>query len=63
MTSVVRTKYPHRVNFTFQGKDGQITLDHILSVSKIRLRKKLGVMDEKICREVCGTLTEFFSFD
>ncbi|MBD1393836.1 type II toxin-antitoxin system PemK/MazF family toxin [Mucilaginibacter glaciei] len=55
--------YPHRVNCTFQGKDGQIALDHIRSVSKLRLVKKLGLMDENTCRQVCETLTEFFSFE
>ena len=55
--------YPHRVNCVFQNKSGQIALDHIRSVSKLRLIKKLGVMDEKTCRKVCETLTEFFSFE
>lgn len=62
MTSVIRT-YPHRINCTFQNKNGQIALDHIRSISKQRLVKKLGMMDEKICRQVCETLIEFFSFE
>lgn len=62
MTSVIRT-YPHRVNCTFQNKNGQVALDHIRSISKQRLVKKLGEMDEKICRQVCETLTEFFTFE
>ncbi|HWZ16107.1 MAG TPA: type II toxin-antitoxin system PemK/MazF family toxin [Mucilaginibacter sp.] len=63
MTSVVRSYYPHRVNCTFQNKSGQIALDHIRSISKLRLVKKLGTMDEKTCRQVCDTLAEFFSFE
>lgn len=55
--------YPHRVNCTFQNQSGQIALDHIRSVSKLRLVKKLGIMDEKTSRQVCETLTEFFSFE
>ena len=62
MTSVIRN-YPNRVNCTFQNKNGQIALDHIRSVSKLRLIKKLGVMDEKTCKQVCKTLTDFFSFE
>jgi mRNA interferase MazF len=62
MTSGIKS-YPQRVNCTFQNKSGQIALDHIRSVSKIRLKKKLGVMDEKTCKKVCETLTEFFSFE
>ena len=61
MTTVVRT-YPNRVECTFQNKKGQIALDHIRSISKLRLIKKLGVMDEKTCIQVCKTLTDFFSF-
>jgi mRNA interferase MazF len=62
MTSAIKP-YPHRVNCTFQNKKGQIALDHIRSVSKLRLIKKLGTMDEKTCRLVCETLIEFFSFE
>jgi mRNA interferase MazF len=62
MTTVTRG-YPNRVECTFQNKKGQIALDHIRSISKLRLIKKLGVMDEKTCRQVCETLTEFFSFE
>jgi mRNA interferase MazF len=63
MTSAIRVYYPHRVSCTFQNKTGQVALDHIRSVSKLRLVKKLGVMDEETCRKVCDTLTTFFSFD
>ena len=62
MTSAIKP-FPHRVNCTFQNTSGQIALDHIRSVSKLRLIKKLGTMDEKTCRLVCETLTEFFSFE
>src|SRR5260221_5497151 len=56
VTSAIKP-YPHRVNCVFQNKSGQIALDHIRSVSKLRLIKKLGVMDEKTCKKVCETLT------
>jgi mRNA interferase MazF len=62
MTSAIKN-YPNRVDCTFQNKKGQIALDHIRSISKLRLIKKLGIMDEKTCRQVCETLTEFFSFE
>jgi mRNA interferase MazF len=55
--------YPQRVNCVFKGKSGQVALDHIRSVSKLRLVKKLGTMDEKTSRLVCHVLTEFFSFE
>jgi len=62
MTSAIKP-YPHRVECTFQNKKGQVALDHIRSVSKLRLIKKLGVMDEDTCRQICLTLTELFSFE
>ena len=62
MTSASKP-YPNRVDCTFQNKSGQIALDQIRSVSKLRLIKKLGIMDEKICKQVCETLTQFFSFE
>jgi mRNA interferase MazF len=62
MTSAIKN-YPNRIDCIFQNKKGQVALDHIRSISKLRLIKKLGVMDEKTCRQVCETLTEFFSFE
>jgi mRNA interferase MazF len=62
ITSAIKP-YPHRVDCVFQNTSGQIALDHIRSVSKLRLIKKLGVMDEKTSKKVCETLTEFFSFE
>ena len=41
LTSVGRD-YPSRVNCQFQGKAGQVALDHIRSVDKSRLVRKLG---------------------
>jgi mRNA interferase MazF len=62
MTSAFKP-YPHRVECTFQNKTGQIALDHIRSISKLRLIKKLGVMDEKTSRRLCNTLTQLFTFE
>jgi mRNA interferase MazF len=55
--------YPHRVGCTFRHKQGQIALDHIRSVSKLRLIKKPGGIDQSTCLELCNRLTEFFSFE
>jgi mRNA interferase MazF len=62
MTSVIKP-YPHRLECIFQSKKGQIALDHIRSVSKLRLIKKLGVMEQKTCMLLCDKLTAFFSFE
>jgi mRNA interferase MazF len=62
ITSAIKP-YPHRVNCTFQNRKGQVALDHIRSVSKLRLIKKLGSMDDKISKRVCEILIEFFSYE
>ncbi len=61
MTSRIRN-YPTRVNCDFQGVKGQIVLDQIRTVDKIRLVKKLGVIDKQTQKEVLQILQEMFSF-
>ena len=38
-----RRDYPSRVDCTFQGKEGQIALDHLRSVDKTRLEILIGM--------------------
>ena len=61
MTSRIRN-YPSRVTCVFQGTKGQIVLDQIRTVDKIRLIKKLGVIDDQSQYEVIQILQEMFSF-
>jgi mRNA interferase MazF len=53
--------YPSRVNCQFQGKDGQVVLDQIRTVDKLRLVKKLGKMDISTQRDVLAVLAEMFA--
>ena len=59
MTSAIKP-YPTRVTCVFQKHDGQVALDQIRSVDKIRFIKKLGVMDKRTCGIVCDVLAELF---
>ena len=52
--------YPSRISCTFQGKKGQIILDQIRTVDKIRLVKKLGKIDKKTENKVLSVLNEMF---
>ncbi len=52
--------YPTRVACTFQGKDGQVVLDQIRTVDKLRLARKLGRLKKKTQGEVLSVLTEMF---
>ena len=54
-------EYPSRVKCTFEGKDGQIVLDQIRTVDKIRLVKKLGKINVDSQKDVLTVLMEMFS--
>jgi len=53
--------YPTRVKCTFQGKDGQVVLDQIRTVDKVRLVQKLGRIDKRTQGEVLTVLAEIFA--
>ena len=53
--------YPTRVPCRFQGKDGQIVLDQLRTVDKVRLAKRLGQIDPETQRAVLATLGEMFA--
>ena len=53
--------YPTRVPCRFQGKQGQITLDQIRTVDKVRLVKKLGRIDTQAQSAVLSVLAEMFA--
>jgi mRNA interferase MazF len=61
LTSSIRD-YPTRVNCRFDGKSGQLAIDQMRSVDKIRLVKKLGTMDEETCKTLCSVLVEAFKY-
>jgi len=61
MTSTIKT-YPTRVTCVFQKRQGQIVLDQLRTIDKIRLAKKLGTMDEKTAKVVCDLLVQFFKY-
>jgi mRNA interferase MazF len=54
--------YPSRVDCMFQGKAGQVALDHIRSVDKTRLVRKLGILEANTAQEVCARLGELFQY-
>jgi len=53
--------YPTRVNCFFEGKEGQIVLDQVRTVDKVRLVKKLGKVNSDIQKEVTAVLMEMFA--
>ena len=53
--------YPTRVSCQFEGKDGQVVLDQIRTVDKVRLIKKLGRIDPETQQQVLSVLQEIFA--
>lgn len=53
--------YPTRVPCRFQGKQGQIVLDQLRTVDKVRLVKRLGRIGPAVQQAVLATLAEMFA--
>ncbi len=53
--------YPTRVKCRFKGKQGQVVLDQIRTVDRVRLVKKLGRLDGKTAAQVLEVLQEMFA--
>jgi len=53
--------YPTRVSCTFQGKTGQIVLDQLRTVDKVRLVKRLGKVNLSVQQAVLAVLAEMFA--
>ena len=57
-----RKKYPTRVNCLFQNHEGQIALDQSRAVDKSRLTRKIGILENAVCEEVCQVLQSLFQY-
>jgi len=53
--------YPTRVDCRFKGKAGQIVLDQIRTIDKVRLAKKLGRIDAANQGKTLALLQEMFA--
>ncbi|MCW3108337.1 MAG: transcriptional regulator [Segetibacter sp.] len=54
--------YPSRVDCNFESEAGQVVLDQIRSVDKMRLVKKISRMDAETNKNVCTILQVMFQF-
>ncbi len=53
--------YPTRPTCSFEGKSGQIVLDQLRTVDKLRLVKRLGRLSDGEQRTVLNVLAEMFA--
>jgi mRNA interferase MazF len=60
LTSKLRN-YPTRIPCRVEGKQGQIVLDQIRTVDKIRLIKKLDFLNKNVQTKTLKVLNEMFS--
>ncbi len=60
ITSNLRN-YPTRISCKVEGKQGQIVLDQIRTVDKIRLVKKIDSLNKATQNKVLNVLKEMFS--
>lgn len=60
LTSTLRN-YPSRINCLVNKKNGQIALDQIRTIDKVRLIKKIAVLDQNTSKQILETLVEMFS--
>jgi mRNA interferase MazF len=53
--------YPTRIACRFQGKQGQIVLDQLRTVDKVRLVKRLGRISPAVQSSLLAALAEMFA--
>jgi mRNA interferase MazF len=59
--TTARRSYPTRVACRFRGRRGQVVLDQIRTIDKVRLAKRLGRLPDATQRAVLACLTERFA--
>ncbi|WP_207924535.1 type II toxin-antitoxin system PemK/MazF family toxin [Pedobacter changchengzhani] len=59
LTSTIKS-YPTRVDCIFKERNGQLMVEQMRSLDKVRFIKKLGVMDKDYCKLVCDLLVETY---
>ena len=53
--------YPSRVPIHFAGKDGQVVVDQLRTVDKVRLARRLGALEAREAAAILEVLREFFA--
>ena len=61
LTSTIRN-FPTRINCIIEGKKGQIVIDQLRAIDKLRLKQKLDTLDKKTAFEVLKNIQDLFSY-
>jgi mRNA interferase MazF len=57
-----RKNYPTRLDCKFKNEDGQIVVDQIRAVDKVRLLKKVGKLEIATSKALCNLLVTSFQY-
>lgn len=57
-----KKNFPTRIPFDNNGNENYIALDHLRSVDKSRLIKKISTLDEENAQKLCDRLQELFIY-
>ena len=57
-----KRNFPTRIAFQLNENENYIALDQIRAVDKIRLSKKISVLNREMAQAVCEKLQELFAF-
>ena len=57
----VKRDYPTRISCVVEGKKGQIVLDQIRTIDKLRLVRKIDTLSKIVQKKVLSVLLEMFS--
>jgi len=60
MTTKARS-YPTRVSCRFRGKAGQVVLDQLRTVDRVRLVRRLSRVSDAVQAQILSALTEMFA--
>lgn len=61
MTSTLHDNFPTRITTTFKDKTGQVALDQLRAIDRIRIIKVLGHVDEDTQSLMLNTLSSMFA--
>jgi len=61
MTTTIRKNFPTRIELVFGGKHGQIALDQMRAIDRVRIIKKLGKISIETQKETLRLLQEIFA--
>ncbi len=61
MTSTIRNNIPTRIEARFKSKNGQVALDQIRAIDRVRIIKSLGVVSVETSKMILQTLQDLFA--